>query len=124
MFHQILICLIFVHGRLTNHDVHFLLHFIHELFGTLALFQLKPKSGKRHFLCHTRFSEENRMHLICVQGSKFHTYDRLISVISQDIAQNVQKRFINFYYTGRLEGLYTNNDIYEDTTPSSSSTCI
>jgi GTP cyclohydrolase II len=70
------------------------------------------------------FSEENRMHLICVLGSKFHTYDRLMSVISQDIAQNVQKRFINFYYTheGRLEGLYTNNDIYEYATPSSSST--
>jgi hypothetical protein len=77
-------------------------------------------------LCHTRFSEENRMHLICVPGSQFHTYDRLMSVISQDIAQNVRKRFINFYYTheGRLEGLYTNNDNYEDETPSSSSTGI
>jgi hypothetical protein len=75
-------------------------------------------------LCHTRFSEENRMHLICVPGSQFHTYDRLMSVISQDIAQNVQKRFINFYYTheGRHEGLYTNNDNYEDATPSSCST--
>jgi hypothetical protein len=39
--------------------------------------------------CHTRFSEENRMHLICVTGSKFHTYDRLMSVISQN---NAQKR--------------------------------
>jgi hypothetical protein len=37
--------------------------------------------------CHTRFSVENRMHLICVPGSQFHTYDRLMSVISQDIAQ-------------------------------------
>jgi hypothetical protein len=39
-----------------------------------------------------------------------------MSVISQDIAQNVHKRFMNFYYTheGRLEGLYTNNDNYED----------
>jgi hypothetical protein len=37
--------------------------------------------------CHTRFSVENRMHLICVAGSKFHTYDRLMSVISQDTAQ-------------------------------------
>jgi hypothetical protein len=75
-------------------------------------------------LCHTRFSVENRMHLICVSGSQFHTYDRLMSVISQDIAQNVQKRFINFYYThkGRHEGLYTNNDNYENATPSSSST--
>jgi hypothetical protein len=47
-----------------------------------------------------------------------------MSVISQYIAQNVQKRFINFYYTheGRHDGLYTNNDNYEDTTPSSSST--
>jgi hypothetical protein len=47
-----------------------------------------------------------------------------MSVLSQDIAQNVQKRFINFYYTneGRPEGLYTNNDSYEDATPSSSST--
>jgi hypothetical protein len=74
--------------------------------------------------CHTRFSVENRMHLICVPGSQFHTYDRLMSVISQDIAKNVQKRFINFYYTheGRHGGLYTNNDNYEDATPSSSST--
>jgi hypothetical protein len=77
-------------------------------------------------LCHTHFSEENRMHLICVPGSEFYTYDRLMSVISQDIAQNVYKRFINFYYTheGRLDGLYTNNDIYEDVTPSLSSTGI
>jgi hypothetical protein len=75
-------------------------------------------------LCHSRFSIENRMHLICVPGSQFHTYDRLMSVISQDIPQNVQKRFINFYYThdGRHEGLYTNIDSYEDATPSSSST--
>jgi hypothetical protein len=74
--------------------------------------------------CHTRFSEESRMHLICVPGSQFHTYDRLMSVISQDIAQNVQKRFINFYYTheGRHEGLYTNSDNYEEVTPSSFST--
>jgi GTP cyclohydrolase II len=74
--------------------------------------------------CHTRFSEENRMHLICVPGSQFHTYDRLMSVMSQNNAQNVQKRFIDFYYTheGRHEGLYTNSDNYEDATPSSSST--
>jgi hypothetical protein len=73
---------------------------------------------------HTRFSVENRMHLICVPGSQFHTYDRFMSVISQDVAQNAQKRFINFYYTheGRHEGLYTNNDNYEHATPSSSST--
>jgi hypothetical protein len=47
-------------------------------------------------------------------------------VISQNNAQNVQKRFINFYYTheSKLEGLYTNNDNYEDATPSSSSTGI
>jgi hypothetical protein len=38
-------------------------------------------------ICHTRFSVENRMHLICAPGSHFHTYDRLMSVISQDIAQ-------------------------------------
>jgi hypothetical protein len=49
-----------------------------------------------------------------------------MSVISQDIVQNVQKRFINFFYTneGRHVGLYTNNDNYEDVTPSSSSTDI
>jgi hypothetical protein len=29
-------------------------------------------------MCHTRFSVENRMHLICVPGSQFHTYDRFI----------------------------------------------
>jgi hypothetical protein len=66
------------------------------------------------------------MHLICVPGSEFLTYDRQMSVISQDIAENIHKRFINVYYTheGRHEGLYTNNDNYEDETPSSSSTCI
>jgi hypothetical protein len=49
-----------------------------------------------------------------------------MSVISQDIAQNVQKRFINSYYTheGRHEGLNTNNDNYDDATLSSSSTSI
>jgi hypothetical protein len=26
--------------------------------------------------CHTRFSEENQMHLICAPGSSLHTYDR------------------------------------------------
>jgi hypothetical protein len=77
-------------------------------------------------LCHTHFSDENRMHLICVPGSEFQTYDRLMSVISQNNAQNIQKRFINFYYSheGRLEGLYTNNDNYEDATSYSSSTGI
>jgi hypothetical protein len=77
-------------------------------------------------MCHTRFSEENWMHLLCVSGSEFHIYDRQMSVISHDIAQNVKKRFINFYYThdSRHEGLYTNNDNYDDATPSSSSTCI
>jgi hypothetical protein len=40
--------------------------------------------------------------------------------------KNVHKKFINFYYThdGRHEGLYTNNDNYDDVTPSSSSTTI
>jgi hypothetical protein len=77
----------------------------------------------RMSICHTRFFEENQMHLICVPESQFNTYDRLMSVISQNIAQNIQKRIINFYYThdGRHEGLYTNNDNYEDTTSSSSS---
>jgi hypothetical protein len=66
------------------------------------------------------------MHLICVPGSEFHTYDRLMTVISQNNAQNVQKIFVNFYYThkSRLEGLYMNNDNYEDATPSSSCTGI
>jgi hypothetical protein len=26
-------------------------------------------------ICHTRFSEENQMHLICAPGSSLHTYD-------------------------------------------------
>jgi hypothetical protein len=26
--------------------------------------------------CHTRFSKENQMHLICATGSSLHTYDR------------------------------------------------
>jgi GTP cyclohydrolase II len=88
--------------------------------------QREKKGLEKLGFCHTHFSEENRMHLICVLGSEFHTYDRQMSVISQDIAQNVKKRFMNFYYTheGRHEGLYTNNNNYEDTTPSSSSTGI
>jgi hypothetical protein len=47
-----------------------------------------------------------------------------MSVISQNNAQNVQKRLINFYYTheGRHKGLYMNSDNFEDATPSSSST--
>jgi hypothetical protein len=75
-------------------------------------------------LCHTCFSEENRMHLICVLGSQFHTYDRLMSIISQTMLKSYRKGFINFYYTheGRHEGLYMNNDNYEDATPTSSST--
>jgi hypothetical protein len=66
------------------------------------------------------------MHLICVSGSEFDTYNRQMSVISHDIAQNVQKRFINFSYTheGRLEGLYMNIGNYDDVAPSSSSTGI
>jgi hypothetical protein len=43
------------------------------------------------------------MHLICVPGSQFHTYDRLMSVISQDIAQNIQKRFIKFITLKRVD---------------------
>jgi hypothetical protein len=96
-----------------------------SLISTIFYLRLRPTVSNALIpLCHTRFSVENRMHLICVPRSQFHTYDRLMSVISQDIAQNVQKRFINFYYThnGRHEGLYTNNDNYEDATPSSSST--
>jgi hypothetical protein len=54
-------------------------------------------------LCHTRFSVENRMHLICMPGSQFHTYHRLMCVISQDIAQNVQKMFINFITLMRVD---------------------
>jgi hypothetical protein len=77
-------------------------------------------------LCRTRFSEENRMHLICVPGSQFHTYDRHMSVISQTMLKSYRKRFINSCYTheGRLEGLYTYNDNYENETPSSSFTGI
>jgi hypothetical protein len=29
-----------------------------------------------HFPCHTWFSEENQMHLICAPGSSLYTYDR------------------------------------------------
>jgi hypothetical protein len=49
-----------------------------------------------------------------------------MGVISQNNTQNIQKMFINFYYTheGRQEGLYTNNNNYDDVTPSSSSAGI
>jgi hypothetical protein len=57
-----------------------------------------------------------------------HNFTHMIDscVISRNNAQIVQKRFINFYYTheGRHEGLYTNNDNYEDTTSYLSSTGI
>jgi hypothetical protein len=42
--------------------------------------------------CHTRFFRRNRMHLICVPGSEFHTYDRLMSLISLNNAQNIQEK--------------------------------
>jgi hypothetical protein len=42
-------------------------------------------------ICHTRFSKENRMHLIRVPESQIHTYDIQMSVISQYNAQNVQR---------------------------------
>jgi hypothetical protein len=71
------------------------------------LVPFSPRRAPKVCQCHTCFSEENRMHLICVPGLEIHTYDTQMSVISQDIAQNVQKRFINFYYTyeGIHEGL-------------------
>jgi hypothetical protein len=53
--------------------------------------------------CHTRFSEENRMHLICVPGSQFHTYDRLMNVISQDIAQTYRKGLLTFITLMRVD---------------------
>jgi hypothetical protein len=101
--------------RLSRKRVLILDHFYLRLRPTISI-ALIP-------LCHTHFSEENRMYLICVPGSEFHTYDTIMSVISQNDAQNVKKRFINFYYTheGRHEGLYMNNDNYEDTTRSSPS---
>jgi hypothetical protein len=43
------------------------------------------------------------MHLICVPGSQFHTYDRLMSVISQGIAQNVQKGLLTFITLTRVD---------------------
>jgi hypothetical protein len=36
-------------------------------------------------------------------GSEFHTYDRQMSVISQNNTQNVQKRFINFITLMRVD---------------------
>jgi hypothetical protein len=67
--------------RLFRKSVLILDHFYLRLRPTVSI-ALIP-------LCHTHFSEENRMHLICVPGSKFHTYDRLMSVISQNNAQNI-----------------------------------
>jgi hypothetical protein len=53
-------------------------------------------------LCHTRFFEENRMHLICVLGSEFHTYDRIMSVISQNNAQTYRKGLLTFITLTRV----------------------
>jgi hypothetical protein len=50
-----------------------------------------PVTASMLGLCHTRFSEENRMHLLRVPESQIHTYDRQMSVISQYNAQNVQR---------------------------------
>jgi hypothetical protein len=56
---------------------------------------LEPREGSRrnHECFHTTvtpgFSKENPMHLICVPGSDFHTYDGQMSVILQEIAQIV-----------------------------------
>jgi hypothetical protein len=50
MLHQIFVRLVFIHGGFANHGIHLFLHLIHEFFGTLAIFHLKAKSGKGHFL--------------------------------------------------------------------------
>jgi hypothetical protein len=71
-------------GRLSRKRVLSFDHFYLRLRPTVSI-ALIP-------LCYTRFSEENRLHLICVPGSQFHTYDRLMSVISQNNAQIVQKK--------------------------------
>jgi hypothetical protein len=73
-------------------------------FSTISNLRLRPTVITALIpLCHTRFSVENRMHLICVPGSQFHTYDKLMSVISQDIAQNVQKGLLTFITLTRVD---------------------
>jgi hypothetical protein len=62
-------------------------HLTFEYWGQSDLTQVAQRNVSKVEMCHTRFSVENRMHLICVPGSQFHTYDRLMSVISQDTAQ-------------------------------------
>jgi hypothetical protein len=49
------------------------------------------------------FFEENRMHLICVPGSEFHTYDRLMSVISENNAQTYKKDLLTFITLKRVD---------------------
>jgi hypothetical protein len=41
VFYQVFISLVFIHGGFANHGIHIFLHLFHELFGTLAISQLK-----------------------------------------------------------------------------------
>jgi hypothetical protein len=61
VFHQILVGLVFIHGRLANHSVHLFLYFLNELFNSLALFQLKTKSRKWYLLCGPVHAESNEL---------------------------------------------------------------
>jgi hypothetical protein len=81
--------------RLSRKRVLTLNHFYLRLRPTISI-ALIP-------LCHTHFSEENRMHLICVSGLKFHTYDRLMSVISQNNAQMYRKGLLTFITLTRVD---------------------
>jgi hypothetical protein len=43
VFHQIFVCLVLIHGILANHVVHLFLNFNHEIFGALAVYQMKSE---------------------------------------------------------------------------------
>jgi hypothetical protein len=54
VLYQVLESFVFIHGRLVNHGIHFLFHFIHEIIGTLILSELNTESGKGTS-CATQF---------------------------------------------------------------------
>jgi hypothetical protein len=52
VFHQVFVCLVFVHGILANHLIHLILNFSHEILSDLAVSQTKSESRKGNLLCY------------------------------------------------------------------------
>jgi hypothetical protein len=50
VFHQKLVCLVFIHSVLAYHKIHFLLDFDHESISTLSFSKFNAELRERHFL--------------------------------------------------------------------------